>query len=598
MSLPAFKVKYDDEALMENEDDDLYENVRKLKRHQATLKKGAKGYRDIAEHLETIQGIKGSNVDISTSSNNSNNDATPPPPPPKKSVSRKKAAVSSNENSPPPVFRATRKKGSPTSASPPKPAKKLGIAAIFAMATSGKAPVKASAAAPVKASAAPVKASAAAPVKASAAPVKASAAPVKASAVKASAAPAKASAVKASAPPVKASAVKARLPPRSPGALRANAIEAARAMLHRRLPRHTKRRSGSNEAFVPAAPSGSSASPESPEYLLEFPEIIRAPHNPHEPITPAHCGHLTIGFVDDWIAGAVRALRIRGPPEDEARLGRISFREIGVAQKYDHINNSSDGTCLIHAFLMAVSAFYRNLSNVNKGILGRAFRRNIYARLWSPDARINIEPTDYRAVPKRLHLGRKMQIITMPDGTQRLGNQHNVPRRRYTEYIGDIALPRRHGYLYDSDAEKLAQCFNVNIVLVPPQILNIRYYEDDSAAGRAKPNIILRQNGEHFTTLHLGEQFIFSREEILPILEGVNAARNANAAGMSVADRARYAIGRRVHVVGHPEERIIQDILWSGEGAPAGQAVRMSHVFLENGTAAGQKVPVANIRIP
>jgi len=571
MSLPAFKLKYNDDALMES-DDDLYENVRKLKRHQATLKKGAKGYKDIAEHLLDIQAIKGSSVNISTSSNNSNNENSPPPPP-KKVVSRKKAAaVSSNENSPPPVFRATRKKGSPTSASPPKPAKKLGIAAIFTMATSGKAPVKASAAA--------------------------SAAPAKASAVKASAAPAKASAVKASAAKAPAKARPPPPPPRSPGALRANAIEAARAMLHRRLPRHTRRRSGSNEAFIPAAPSGSSASPASPEYLIEFPEIIRAPHNPHEPITPAHCGHLDIGFIDDWIAGAVRALRIRGPPEDMPVRERVSFREIGIAQKYDHVDNSADGTCLIHAFLTAVSAFYRNLSNVNKGILGRAFRRNIYARLWSPDARFNVVASDYNAVPKRLHLGRRRQVVILPGGTRRFGD-HNVPRRRYTEYVGGIGEGRHHGYLYDSDAQKLAQCFNVNILMVPADtILNIRYLEDDSAAGRAKPNIIIRQAGQHFTTLHLGEQFIFSREEILPIVDGVAAVRVANAAGMSVADRTRYAIGRRVHVVGHPEERVIQDILWSGEGAPPGQAVRMSHVFLENGTAAGQKVPVANIRIP
>lgn len=596
MSLPAFKLKYNDEALLESDDDDLYENVRKLKHHQATLKKGAKGYRDIAEHLETIQGIKGSNVDISTSSNN---DATPPPPkkpvsrkkkavssnenspppPPKKSVSRKKkAVVSSNENSPPPVFRATRKKGSPNSASPPKPAKKLGIAAIFAMATSFKAPVKASAA--------PVKVSATAPVKASAA--KASAAPVKAS-VKASA---KVSAAKASAAKPKAP------PPLSPETLRRTAIEATRAMLHRRLPRHTKRRSGSNEAFVPAAPSGSSASAESPEYLVEFPEIIRAPHNPHEPITPAHCGHLNIGFIDDWIAGAVRALRIRGPPEDMPQRGRISFRSIGIAEKYDHVDNSADGTCLIHAFLTAVSAFYRNLSNVNKGILGRAFRRNIYARLWSPDARINIIAEDYRSVPKRLHLGRRRQIVILPGGTRRFGD-HDVPRRRYTEYVGGIGEGRRHGYLYDTDVEKLAQCFNVNIVLVPPEILNIRYYEDDSAAGRAKPNIILRQDGSHFTTLHLGEQFIFSREEVLPIIEGVNAARNANAAGLSVTDRAKFAAGKRVFVVGHPgEERIIQEYVWSNAGAPRGHAVRVSHVILESGDPRGERVPVANIRFP
>jgi hypothetical protein len=569
ITLPAFKLKWDDESILE-EDDAIAENVRKLKRHQSTLKKGAKGYKDIAEHLNDIKAIKGNDVNILTNSNNSNNNATPPP---KKSASRKKKTPSPNSNSPP-AFRATRKKADVSPPSPPKPKKGLvklsGLASFFM----GTPPPK------VTLPPSPPRAST------SKAP------PPKASASKAP--PPKASASKA---PSKAAAKPPA--PRSPETVRRNAIEAARAYAHRRIPRHTKRRPGSNEAFIPAAPSGSSASPESPEYDIEFPDIIRAPHEPHEPITPAHCGRLDIAFIDDWIAGSVRALRIRGPPEDMPQRSRISFRSIGVDQKYDHVDNSADGTCLIHAFLTAVSAFYRNLSNVNKGILGRAFRRNIYARLWSPDARINIDPSDYRAVPKRLHLGRKRQVIRRPSGSQRLGDQHDVPRRRYTEYVGGIGEGRHHGYLYDSDAEKLAQCFNVNILLVPPEILNIRYYEDDSVAGRAKPNIIIRQSGQHFTTLHLGEQFIFSREEILPIVEGVNAARNANAAGLSVADRAKFAAGKRVFVVGHPgEERIIQEYVWSNAGAPRGHAVRVSHVILESGDPRGERVPVANIRFP
>jgi hypothetical protein len=548
MTLPAFKLKWNDESILE-EDDEIAENVRKLKHHQATLKKGAKGYRDIGEHLDDIKAIKGNDVNILTNSNNSNNNATPPP---KKSVSRKKKAPSPNSNSPPPAFRATRKKTAVSPPSPPKP--KKGLVRLSGLASFFMGP-------PPKVTLPP--------------------SPPRASASKA---PSKAAAK----PP----------PPRSPETVRRNAIEQLRQRLHRALPRHTKRRSGSNEAFIPAAPSGSSASPESPEYDVEFPEIIRAPHEPHEPITPAHCGHLSIAFIDDWIAGAVRALRIRGSPEDMPQRSRISFRSIGVDQKFDHVDNSADGTCLIHAFLTAVSAFYRNLSNVNKGILGRAFRRNIYARLWSPDARINIPATDYRAVPKRLHLGKRMSVVAR-HGAQVLGNEHNVPRRRYIEYVGGIGEGRHHGYLYDSDAEKLAQCFNVNILLVPPEILNIRYYEDDSAEGRAKPNIIIHQSGQHFTTLHLGDQFIFSREEILPILEGVNSARNANAAGLSVADRAKFAAGKRVFVVGHPdEERIIQEYVWSNAGAPRGHAVRVSHVILESGEPKGERVPVANIRFP
>jgi hypothetical protein len=192
----------------------------------------------------------------------------------------------------------------------------------------------------------------------------------------------------------------------------------------------------------------------------------------------------------------------------------------------------------------------------------------------------------------------KMQILEKRNGTQYLGKEHNVPRRRYIEYVGGVGEGRRHGYLYDTDTEKLAQCFNVNILLVPPEILNIRYYEDDSVAGHAKPTIILRQSGAHFTTLHMGEQFIFDREEILPIVNAVNSIRDADTAGLSIADRAKYAPGKRVFVTGHPEERIIQQYAWSNAGAPPGHAVRVSHVILESSTPEGQRVPIADIRFP
>jgi hypothetical protein len=166
--------------------------------------------------------------------------------------------------------------------------------------------------------------------------------------------------------------------------------------------------------------------------------------------------------------------------------------------------------------------------------------------------------------------------------------------------VGGVAAGDVHGFLYDTDVEKLAECFNVNIVLVPDSILNIRYYEDDTPAGHTKPTIMIRNKGNiHFTTLHLDDKYIFDREEVMPLVNAVNARRNSNAAGLSVADRARYALGRRVFVISHPdEERIIQDIKWSTAGALPGQAVRVSHVYLESGDPEGQQVPVANIRIP
>ena len=379
--------------------------------------------------------------------------------------------------------------------------------------------------------------------------------------------------------------------------MRERALEQVARELRRKLAPHDRRRSGYEEPFVPAAPSGTSASPEVPPPVVEFPDVLLAPHAHHEPITPAHCGHLTIGFIDDWIHAGRQALVAPGPPAAIPQRGSLRFTSLGVPTIYGDSDNAGDGSCLIHAFLMATSILYRNLSVKDKGILGRAFRHKIYARLYHPDEVFNIDPEDWRLVPRNWGLGRRKGMIVGRDGTLRQGKEWEVPRRRYTEYVGGVGRGRHHGYLYDTDVEKLARCFNVNILLVPSQATDIRYYEDDTAAGHAKPSIMIRQRGAHYTTLHVGDQYLFSREEVLPIVQAVNRIRNSDKAGLSIADRTRYAIGRRVFVIGHPEERIIMDIRWSDAGALPGQAVKVSHVILETGGAAGQTVPVANIRL-
>ena len=90
--------------------------------------------------------------------------------------------------------------------------------------------------------------------------------------------------------------------------------------------------------------------------------------------------------------------------------------------------------------------------------------------------------------------------------------------------MGEVGQGGRHGYLYDSDAKKLARCFNVNIIIALNDIFKIRFEEDHSKAGKAKPYVIIHQSGAHFTTIHLAKQHLFSYDDILPIREWVDAA--------------------------------------------------------------------------
>jgi len=278
----------------------------------------------------------------------------------------------------------------------------------------------------------------------------------------------------------------------------------------------------------------------------------------------------------------------------------FSFRIFGINDRYTRTDNSADGTCLIHSFLTAISRVYRNASNKNKGILGRAFRQKVYARLYGNREKINIPEEDYgHAGPSGAEVHRRLgaRLMRTP-----LGNEYRVPVRKYIEYVGTVDTGSVHGYLYDSDVKKLQQCFRVNILLITPQVMNIRYFKNEALANDAPgviglPNLILYQSGAHFTTIHLGDQHIFSYADILPILDGVNAARNRDKVVLSRADKVRYASGEIVFLKSdkkaEPTPYVIVSFIWDRSTRnSSGLVKRVTHVNLNNGS----EVAIEDIR--
>jgi hypothetical protein len=290
-----------------------------------------------------------------------------------------------------------------------------------------------------------------------------------------------------------------------------------------------------------------------------------------------------------------------GATQTMPRYG-FSFRIFGINDRYTRTDNSADGTCLIHSFLTSMSEVYRNASNKNKGVLGRAFRQKVYAKLYNNSDKINIPEEDYgHAGPTGAEVHQRLgaRLIRTPEG-----NEYRVPARKYIEYVGAVDTGSVHGYLYDSDVKKLHQCFRVNILLITPQVMNIRYYKNEALANDAPgviglPNIILYQSGSHFTTIHLDDQYIFSYDDIRPILDGVNAARNRDKIILSSADKLRYASGEIVFLKSDkkaaPTPYVIVSYIWDRSTRPsAGLVKRVTHVNLNNGS----EVAVGDIRFP
>jgi len=636
----------------------LQSNADKLVKFRKTLKKGSKEHVAVTEQLETITGIQPS-IEIA----NSPEAKAPSPkaaakaPSPKAAVkapSPKAAAkapsskatagkkkVSSNaeltpgvlvsslsndSSPPPPTFRPTIQHG--PSASSPLPKPKVGLrrnppslaaslltalpppaatkkakSASNESTSPGTRKKRAEAAATRRRHAAPtaeardlVAALASGPVKGVKVPTGASAS------ASASAAPKKVVVMpapkKASPPPPPK---KAAAPALTPAQQRDADLATIRRRLVRALPRPPPRRRsrhGSPARSGLSGRSGSSASPDPTLSYNEFPDVLVAPHPHPEPVTAGHCGHLDAAWVDDWMTAA-RAMLPPGAKQTMPQYG-FSFRIFGINDRYTRTDNSADGTCLIHSFLTAISGVYRNASNKNKGVLGRAFRQKVYAKLYNDREKINIPEEDYgHAGPSGAEVHQRLgaRLIRTPEG-----NEYRVPARKYIEYVGAVDTGSVHGYLYDSDVKKLHQCFRVNILLITPQVMDIRYFKNEALANNAPgvidlPNLILYQAGSHFTTIHLDDQYIFSYDDIRPILDGVNAARNRDKIVLSSADKIRYAANKIVFLKSdkkaEPTPYVIVSYIWDRSTRPSsGLVKRVTHVNLNNGS----EVAIEDIR--
>jgi len=332
--------------------------------------------------------------------------------------------------------------------------------------------------------------------------------------------------------------------------------------------------------------------------LNEFVDVLEEPYPLPEPVRPGYCGKLSPEFVDDWMEAAkifvddeeeesYSMYKYKFTTNTKAANGSIVVNEL--PDKFIRTDNAADGTCLLHAFLTAVSPVYRSLSLDNKGILGRAFRQKVYAKLFPDSTTIKIVKEDFNKVSKHVNLGNRVM--------KGLGSEddHIVPARKYIEYVGSVDRGSSHGYLYDFDAKKLAQCFNVNIIMVLDNIMNIRLEEDDSPAGKKKPWIMIHQAGAHFTTIHKKDKYIFTGDEIQPLREWVDAARDKDKTVFSSKDRKDYAEGSLVVYKGDP--RIIREYVWNEASEYLmGRVKRVTHVKLEDGVR-GLKVPITDIEI-
>ena len=238
-------------------------------------------------------------------------------------------------------------------------------------------------------------------------------------------------------------------------------------------------------------------------------------------ITDASCGTLPLDFIDNWVDKQIsihEMYETRELPTDKL-------------ENYKIVNNAGDGSCLIHAFLTAMSEQYRNRSNIDKANIGRLFRQDIYANLFTDTEQMIIEDADYTKIIKK--------GIFLPDSVTKVGSAWKVPAKKYIGYVGT-----NHGYLYDTDADKLSKCFNMNIIILVEgdddevNFQNSRHYDYGS-----DNTIILYQSGAHFETVFKdGGQYTFSGEDINTLTElMVRSVNNMNIWRLKYPDGTEYS---------------------------------------------------------
>uniref|UniRef100_A0A6C0K3A0 Uncharacterized protein n=1 Tax=viral metagenome TaxID=1070528 RepID=A0A6C0K3A0_9ZZZZ len=254
---------------------------------------------------------------------------------------------------------------------------------------------------------------------------------------------------------------------------------------------------------------------------------------PSPPINPASCSKLRLGFVESWVASIAAFLAdeiaaVYALPESPARGTRNENVHPAFNRDFHIKMTEGDGTCLLHAFLTDASPTYRSLpTRFVQGIVGRAFRKRVYAQLQPPDKEMYVSIGDYstaRAVPSTA------ARTEMGEG----GDPMYIVNAR--AYIRDT-----DGYLYDTpDIENLQECFGVRIIItksdgrighirlkgdVSPADLQ-REYDGEVAANipadRYTQYIMIFQTPGHYEAVKRrgAEQYVFTYPEVRDVLLG------------------------------------------------------------------------------
>ena len=241
-------------------------------------------------------------------------------------------------------------------------------------------------------------------------------------------------------------------------------------------------------------------------------------------ITPASCGQLTPEFIELWVADNYSHL----PRGDPYGIKQVALHPL-FNRDFEIKRTVGDGSCLLHSFLTDVSPTYRSMTKAAKETVGAAFRKHIYAMLFPPDERMQIQGDDYNEW----------------GDTETIDAQ--VIEREENEYVNEEfedemydALARAYirdtnGYLYDDDIEKLRACFKVRIIIVTrnpdrdydifrlgpnsPEELAAEFAEQTAA--NYTRYIMIYQSGVHFEAVRRrgADQYIFLYPEVREIIE-------------------------------------------------------------------------------
>jgi hypothetical protein len=261
-------------------------------------------------------------------------------------------------------------------------------------------------------------------------------------------------------------------------------------------------------------------------HLDQFPDIPiyqEDQEDQEELANPTLRGELTIGDINRWMLAAQTYLGIPAATDDKVETEySINLAPYGIDERWGMTDNAGEGSCLIHAFLMAASPNYcsHSVSNIQRGILGRAFRQKVYAEMYRDDDRRIITPSDYTVVKKHIYV----------DATTLYNGEYKVLARKYIEYVGGVRQGIFHPFLDDKDVKQLAVWFNINILILTRNPLDTRYFQFNSdtrefarnlnagLTNNGASNIIIFHSGNHYITIHKGKDYLFTFEQINPII--------------------------------------------------------------------------------